>query len=105
MPDGTETGLNPGRMVLATASRHPDLLAIVNDTSMLTYAQFARLILAMAGRMQTLGIGPGSRVSVASGDVTVMAPVVLGAALLGMAIFTLALPKTPRLRGGEGGNK
>lgn len=85
MPDGTETGLNPGRMVLATASRHPDLLAIVNDTSMLTYAQFARLILAMAGRMQALGIGPGSRVSVASGDVTVMAPVVLGAALLGAA--------------------
>ena len=29
----------------------------------------------------------------------------LGTALLGMAIFTLALPKTPRPRGGEAGAK
>ena len=35
----------------------------------------------------------------------VAALLLLGAALLGMAIFTLALPKTPRPRGGEGGNK
>ena len=35
----------------------------------------------------------------------VAALLLLGAALLGMAIFTLALPKTSRPRGGEGGNQ
>lgn len=35
----------------------------------------------------------------------VAALLLLGTALLGMAIFTLALPKTPRPHGGEGGNK
>ena len=35
----------------------------------------------------------------------VAALLLLGAALLGMAVFTLALPKTPRPRGGEGGDK
>ena len=35
----------------------------------------------------------------------VAALLLLGAALLGMAVFTLALPKTPRPRGGDGENK
>ena len=35
----------------------------------------------------------------------VAALLLLGAALLGMAIFTLALPKTPRPRGGDGGDE
>jgi MFS family permease len=35
----------------------------------------------------------------------VAALLLLGAALLGMAVFTLALPKTPRPREGDGGNK
>lgn len=90
MSDETETGLNPARMVLATARKHQDLLAIVKDQSMLTYAQFARLVLAVAGRMQALGIGPDSRVSMSSNDVTVIAPVVLGAALLGAACVSEA---------------
>lgn len=77
------TSSDLGRMVLATARQHPDLLAIVTDSSMLTYAQFARLVCANVAQMQTLGIGPGSRVALDSGDVTVVAPVILGCALLG----------------------
>ncbi len=72
-----------GRMVLATARQHPDLLAIITDSSMLTYDQFARVVCANVAQMQALGIGPGSRVALDSGDVTVVAPVILGCALLG----------------------
>lgn len=75
--------VNLGRLVLATATQHPDLLAIVTDRSMLTYSQLARLVLAHTSRMQAIGIGPEARVALDSGDVTVAAPVILGCALLG----------------------
>lgn len=75
--------MNIGRMMLATATQHPDLLAIVTDRSMLTYAQLARLVLSYTSRMQSIGVGPGSRVELDCGDVTVAAPVILGCALLG----------------------
>lgn len=75
--------VNLGRLVLMTARQHPDLLAIVTDRSMLTYAQLARLVLAYTGRMQAIGVAGGSRVALDSGDVTVSAPVILGCALLG----------------------
>ncbi len=63
MSDDTETELNPARMVLATARNHPDLLAIVKDQSMLTYAQFARLDPCSCGPHA----GVGGRAGVAGG--------------------------------------
>ncbi len=77
------TVMNLGRMVLSTTEKHPDLLAIVTDRSMLTYAQLARLALAYVTQMKAIGIGAGARVALDSGDVAVAAPVVLGCALLG----------------------
>lgn len=77
--------MNIGGMFLATAAQHPDLLAIVTDRSMLTYAQLARLVLSYTSRMQAIGVGPGSRVELDSGEITVAAPVILGCALLGAA--------------------
>ena len=50
---------------------------------MLTYAQLTRLALAYVTQMKAIGIGPGARVALDSGDVAVAAPVVLGCALLG----------------------
>lgn len=75
------TSTDLGRMALATARQQPDLLAIITDSSVVTYAQLARRVGAYMARMQALGIGPGSRVTLDSGDVTVVAPVILGCAL------------------------
>jgi acyl-coenzyme A synthetase/AMP-(fatty) acid ligase len=83
--EASAMAMNIGRMALATATQHPDLLAVVTDRSMLTYDQLARLVRSFTARMQALGVGPGSRVELDSGDVTVAAPVILGCALLGAA--------------------
>lgn len=84
-PPGADRGASLGQRVLATAGRHPDLLAIVNDDSMLTYRQLARTTLSFAARMRADGVGPGALVALDSVDLNVVAPVFLAGSLLGAA--------------------
>ncbi len=76
---------NLGQMVLATAQQYPDLLAIVTDADTLTYSQLRRLVLSFTTKMQEIGIGAASVVVTDNGDITMVAPVILGCAILGAA--------------------
>jgi acyl-coenzyme A synthetase/AMP-(fatty) acid ligase len=72
-----------GHLVLSTAKRNPDLLAIVGDKTMLNYSQLGRMIGSFAARMKAEGIGPGTVVALESGDLNIVAPTVLACSLIG----------------------
>ncbi len=73
-------------IVRATASEHPDALALDNGTHVLTYAEFLTEATAVADRLAEAGIGAGDRVGVriASGT-TDLYVAILGVLLAGAA--------------------
>ncbi len=74
---------NVGCAVLNSAARVPDQLAIITDETMLNYQQLGLLIQSFATRMQQLGIGEDSVVTLASDDILIVVPVFFACALLG----------------------
>ena len=74
---------NIGSVVLATARRNPELLAIISDPVTLNYQQFSGLIICFANRMKERGIGSGSFVALNSASISVVAPAILACSLLG----------------------
>ncbi len=74
---------NIGRAFLLQADRTPDLLAIVSDVRMFTYAQFARMVKSVAVRLEALGVGPEATVSVDSDELLDVASTMLATSLLG----------------------
>jgi acyl-CoA synthetase (AMP-forming)/AMP-acid ligase II len=74
---------NVGQAFLETASRNPDLLAIVDDVRAVNYAQLDRLVRSFASRMRGLGVREGNLVAVATDDIFVSIPVFLAIAIIG----------------------
>lgn len=80
---------NIGQLILETAEKHPDQLAIVSDQSMLNYRKFSQAVLSVASRLRAAGIGPGKIVAQSDDNLAEVAPVMIACAVLGASWVSL----------------
>jgi len=84
-------------LVLASAARTPQHLAVVGDGASLTYADLVAKATDVARRLGTLGVGPGVRVGVAMERSPATVTAILGVLLAGGAYVPLD-PRQPPAR-------
>lgn len=77
------TQFNIGQRFLQTARQNPDLLAIVTDTTMVSYDDLEKLVRSFAACLAQRGVKPGSVVAIDSEDILLVAATLLATAVLG----------------------
>ena len=80
-------------MLLRSTDAEPDAPAIVDGAATVTYAELEALAAATAGSLVALGVVPGSRVAIASGNDLAFVATYLGALWAG----AVAVPLNPQV--------
>ncbi|HEX4540798.1 MAG TPA: FadD3 family acyl-CoA ligase [Acidimicrobiales bacterium] len=95
--DGDRPPLTVPALVAASAERHTDVEALVDETTRLTYAELAPAVHRSAAAAMAVGVGPGDRVAIWAPNLTEWVVAALGVLSAGGVL----VPLNTRFKGSE----